>query len=240
MLDVIISRLDPSTQKNTSTPKYNPKIITHPNEASEYIFVSPFQSNPHRRMTVFDYLCENDAKEDENTRNPYIHFFCTRLPALHQFHEQNLINWRSFFNKTSMKKEVTESGAIVYRVLDLLRGDLSYLVDDVRYKLVFFDCCSGKGFTSVMLGLLFPHERCSIWMLDKDLGMKIGHNNSLPNVHFEHFYIYPLHKGGKEKTLTIMNKMLKREQDKNPNHKVVGICLASHLCGNSCYIVLLY
>jgi hypothetical protein len=130
-----------------------------------------------------------------------------------------------------MKKEATESGAIVFRVMQLLRNELAHLVSDDKYKIVFFDCCSGKGFTSVMLSLLFPRDRCSIVMLDKDLKMKLDHIHSLPNVKFDHFYIYPLRKGGMAKTATLMRKKLENEQKQvGDSKKVVGIILASHLC----------
>jgi hypothetical protein len=224
----MIEKLEQTTAKVFVPPSVT-KFITHPDEAPEQAVVKRDMYN--RRVTVFDHLCENDSIEDEKTRNPYVHFFCTRLPALHTFRDNNLENWRSFFNKTTMKKEVTESGAIVYRVMQLFQNELAYMVNDDKYKIVFFDCCSGKGFTSVMLSLLFPRERCSIVMLDKDLKMKLEHINSLPNVKFEHFYIYPLHKGGMEKTAKLMKAKLDKEQKlAGDEKKVVGIILASHLC----------
>ncbi|KAL0482934.1 hypothetical protein AKO1_007291 [Acrasis kona] len=185
-------------------------------------------TKPKRRVNVYDHLLENVLAQEESERNPYIYYFATNFPQLKEYRDAELPNWRSFFNKSTMKKEITESGAMVFRVIEQLQGELQHLTDASKYKIVFFDCCSGKGFTSVMLSLLYPDSK--IWMLDKDLKMNIDHIKSLPNINFEHFYIYPLRKGGFEKTLKLMDDKIKKEQALEPSREVVGICLASHLC----------
>ncbi len=145
-----------------------------------------------RRPVVYDFLCENTELRKCNC---YVEEFCSMSP-LQQLrndlasHEQQPSSsphpWRSFFNKSELKKEVTEAMSIATRV----RNFLSQHPFD---QIICFDICCGKGYSSIC-----TVECCGgrdkdmqLFMLDCNKHLKMDYLHPLysPQCHFVPFTI---------------------------------------------------
>ena len=194
-----------------------------------------------RKLSI-DYLLEGESIQT----NPYLAAFAASgLPEVLRS-DPNFFSWANIKGKV-LRKEVAEASAAAARVPaaiaktrrgrhDATAGDMGggaeghrgAVSDDAGPSsdglgdgtgMVFFDLCSGKGFTSVLLAHRYPKAR--VLMFDKNAKMNLAHLKSLdPRVTFHRMDLY-----SDEMEATIRDAVAAHGTN---GSAIVGV----HLCGD--------
>ena len=163
------------------------------------------------RSTVYDFLCEN--VHNEKVDNPYVIQFVND-PLIKQFRLKHAEQWHSLLNKNTLKKEVTECYGVVNLVMEICEK-LKARIQKAK-QVFFFDMCSGKGYTSVVLYSALPEwirTKSRIIMLDKTTKMNLSHLEPLNgSVVFEHFCIFPEKKNGTQRLMSDLNRLMNKDR----------------------------
>ena len=182
-----------------------------------------------RKKLAIDYLLEGESVRT----NPHLRAFAeSTLPDVLR-DDPNFKSWASIKSK-SLRKEIAEASAAasrcpraVAKALEARRGTGSVVTGSTSgtdplgdgTDVVFFDLCSGKGFTSVFLAHRYPNAR--VVMVDANKKMNLTHLRSLaPRVTFHCLDLYG------EETLALLRRETATSGKKAS--AVVGV----HLCGD--------
>ena len=181
-----------------------------------------------RKKLAIDYLLEGESVRT----NPHLRAFSeSTLPDVLR-DDPNFKSWASIKSK-SLRKEIAEASAAASRcpraVAKALeaRREGSVVTGSTSgtdplgdgTDVVFFDLCSGKGFTSVFLAHRYPNAR--VVMVDANAKMNLTHLKSLaPRVTFHCLDLYG------EETLALLRRETATSGKKAS--AVVGV----HLCGD--------
>ena len=181
-----------------------------------------------RKKLAIDYLLEGESVRT----NPHLRAFSeSTLPDVLR-DDPNFKSWASIKSK-SLRKEIAEASAAASRcpraVAKALeaRREGSVVTGSTSgtdplgdgTDVVFFDLCSGKGFTSVFLAHRYPNAR--VVMVDANAKMNLTHLQSLaPRVTFHCLDLYG------EETLALLRRETATSGKKAS--AVVGV----HLCGD--------
>ena len=110
---------------------------------------------------------------------------------------------RKVFNHKSLKKEVTESMAMLFALKKTLTKKFSGNVEkasdeeDVfdlevlkRHQFTFYDICSGRGIASIIFRLFFPNSRVIMVDFNQSINLEFLQASELSSIEFHHFDIY--------------------------------------------------
>jgi hypothetical protein len=188
----------------------------------------------YKKKLAIDYLLEGDSVRS----NPHLRAFAeSTLPDVLR-EDANFKSWASIKSK-SLRKEIAEASAAASRCPKAVAKALDARRDAPRASpsgrvtpqgedplgdgtdVVFFDLCSGKGFTSVFLAHRYP--KCRVVMIDSNAKMNLTHLNSesLSNrVTFHNLDLYA------QETRLLMRR------ETGTNGKKASVVVGVHLCGD--------
>lgn len=155
----------------------------------------------------FDYLVQNNYAD-----LPYVQKWL-KQPWITEIRQD--INFYSFLNHSTLKKEMTESWSVYKQVKKMVMKLEAEYGGCSEKQICVFDICSGKGFFSTLLALKMPDVK--IFMVDHDKQMNVNQVKSLPNVDMVYMDIFS----------PKFDSWLK---DVTQNY--IGVFVGTHLCGD--------
>ena len=161
-----------------------------------------------KRKNRIDYL-------NDDGQSRYVSDFL-RSDGLHTMRTHPQYHYHSLLNTRQLRKEVSESWAVIAGVRELL---VELQLDP--HSVVLFDLCSGKGLTAVCMSLEWPEAK--VVAVDIISDKCLPHTTDLTNLRYAEADLFTC--------APMLQSEMRRSGADGQDEQLVGVLVGSHLCG---------